>query len=325
MDEHETAYRTPFRSWDTRGWVRSKPHQPTEFADGRAFFTPEVVPLLALPAAAALSRDAVDDLCARHLQWHLAMTVDLELGPVNDAVHVVRDSGDVFPRDLRTDALRLYTDEAGHAEMCATMADAVERATGVAPPAGPPPFVRAVRDAAAAAEPGARDAVRLLAAFVSETLISATLTRVPFDERVHVGVRQLVADHAEDERRHAVLFRDVFARYWPSLDAAVRRAVGLLLPDLITTFLAPDDAELAVAAAAHADVLGDPVVAAGEAALRATANGAFLAAAEPTLRVLHEHGAFDDPDVAAAFVDSGLFPDIGSAALRRPSEALAPR
>lgn len=323
MPDSDAPYRTPFRSWDTRGWVRAKPHQSTEFADGRAFFAPDVVPLLALPAAASLSRDAVDHLCARHLQWHLAMTVDLELGPVNDAVYVIRDARDVFPAELRTDALRLYTDEAGHAEMCATMSDAVERSTGVAAPAAPPPFVRAVRAAVDAAEPEVRDAVRLVSAFVSETLISATLTRVPYDERVQVGVRQLVADHAEDERRHAVLFRDVFSRYWPSLDADVRRAAGVLIPDLVHVFLAPDDAELASAAAVHADVLGDPVVAASEAALRATANGAFLAAAEPTLRVLHEHGAFDDPEVAAAFVDRGLFPDIGSVSLRE--EAFAPR
>ena len=322
MDEHDAPYRTPFRSWDTRGWVRSKPHQSTEFADGRAFFTPEVVPLLALPAASALSREAVNELCARHLQWHLAMTVDLELGPVNDAVFVIRD-GAAFPRELKTDALRLYTDEAGHAEMCATMADAVERSTGVAAPTTPPPFVRAARAAVADAEDDVRDAVRLIAAFVSETLISATLTRVPFDDRVQVGVRQLVADHADDERRHAVLFRDVFSRYWPTLDPDVRRAVGVLIPDLVTAFLAPDDAELEEAARLYADVLGDPVATASEAALRATANGAFLAAAEPTLRVLHEHGAFDDPDVAAAFVDRGLFPDIGSTALRRrPGEVL---
>lgn len=326
MDEHEAPYRTPFRSWDTRAWVRSKPRQSADFAEGRAFFAPDVVPLLALPEAAALSRDAADDLCARHLQWHLAMTVDLELGPVNDAVHVIRDRGDVFPRELRTDALRLYTDEAGHAEMCATMADAVERATGVPVPTSPPPFVRAAREAVAAAPDDVRDAVRLLAAFVSETLISATLTRVPYDERVQVGVRQLVNDHAEDERRHAVLFRDVFARYWPSLDPAVRRAAGVLVPDLVHAFLAPDSDELVAAASEHADVLGDPVVAAAEAALRATANGAFLAAAEPTLRVLHEHGAFDDPEIASAFVERGLFPDIGSASLRgRASvEALTP-
>ena len=315
MDDREAPYRSPFRCWDARAWVRSKPHQPVDFVDGRAFFTPEVVPLLAHPDAGRLDRDAVDDLCARHLQWHLAMTVDLELGPVNDAVHVIRDAGDVFPRELRSDALRLYTDEAGHAEMCATLADAVERSTGVRAPDGPPPFVRAVRAAVSSAPEDVRDAVRLLAAFVSETLISATLTRVPFDDRVQTGVRQLVADHADDERRHAVLFRDVFARWWPSLSPDVRRAAGVLVPDLVHAFLAPDADELALAASAHADVLGDPVVAAAEASLRATANGVLLAAAEPTLRVLAEHGAFDDADVAAAFVERGLFPDIGSASL----------
>jgi hypothetical protein len=278
-------YRSPFRCWDARAWVRSKPHQPVDFLPGRAFFTPEVVPLLAHPDASRLDRDAVDELCARHLQWHLAMTVDLELGPVNDAVHVIRDAGDVFPRELRSDALRLYTDEAGHAEMCATLADAVERSTGIRAPDGPPPFVRAVRAAVASAPDDVRDAVRLLAAFVSETLISATLTRVPFDDRVQTGVRQLVADHAEDERRHAVLFRDVFARWWPALDADVHRALAALAPELVHAFLAPDLSELEAAASAHQDVFGDPAVAAAEAAFLATTDCSFHDAAEPVLRV----------------------------------------
>lgn len=304
-------YRSAFRSWDTRAWVRSKPHQPTDFDDGRAFFTPEVVPLLALPEAAGLSRDAVDDLCARHLQWHLAMTVSLELGPVNDAVLVIREQP-AFPKELRHDALRLYADEAGHAEMSAAMADAVERSTGIGAPATTAPFVRRARAAVAEAPEETRDAVRLIAAFVSETLISMTLTRVPYDDRVQHGIRRLISDHADDERRHAVLFRDVFARLWPGLDPDVRRSAGVLIPDLVHAFLAPDPAELAAAAAAHPEAFGDPAEAARTAGELATTTGAYAGAAEPTLRVLHEHGAFDDPDVAAAFVRRGLFPDVGA-------------
>ena len=320
MDEHEVPYRSAFRSWDTRAWVRSKPHQPTGFGDGKAFFTPEVVPLLALPEAAALPRDTVDELGARHLQWHLAMTVALELGPVNDAVVAIREDGR-FPKELRHDALRLYADEAGHAEMSATMADAVERSTGIAPPAATPPFVRRVREHLAAAEPDARHAVRVLAAFVSETLISMTLTRVPYDDRVQPGVRQLVADHADDERRHAVLFRHVFARLWPALDPDVRRAAGVLIPDLVHAFLAPDPGELLATAAAYPEAFPDPAAAARAAVDLATSTGAYAGAAEPTLRVLHEHGVFDDPDVAAAFVTRGLFPDVGVPSPRE--EALA--
>jgi hypothetical protein len=311
----ETPYRSAFRSWDTRAWVRAKPHQSAVFAPGRAFFTPDVVPLLALPEAAGLSGDDANDLCARHLQWHLAMTVALELGPVNDAVHVIRDSpwSRAFPKELRHDALRLYTDEAGHAEMCATLGDAVESWTGIAPPTVRPPFVQRVAEAVALAPEEARDVVRLLAAFVSETLISATLTRVPYDERVQLGVRQLVADHADDERRHAVLFRDVFARVWPALDPDLRRTAGVLVPELVDAFLAPDTAELARAAAAYPAVFGDPSAAAAAADALARSHGSYVGSAEPTLRVLHEHGAFDDPAVAAAF--AGLAPDLGARAL----------
>lgn len=321
MPDSEAPYRSAFRSWDSRAWVRAKEHQSTAFDGGRAFFTPDVVPLLSLPESAALSAEALHDLCARHLQWHLAMTVDLELGPVNDAVHVIREHA-AFPKGLRHDALRLYTDEAGHAEMCATMADAVERATGVAAPDAPPPFVTHVREVVAAAPDDVRDVVRVLAAFVSETLISATLTRVPYDDRVQLGIRRLIADHAEDERRHSVLFRDVFARLWPTLAPDVRAAAGVLVPGLVHAFLAPDVADLTAAAALHPEAFADPALAAAAAVERATANGAFAAAAEPTLRVLHEHGAFDDPDIAGAFVACGLFPDIGTADLATREAAL---
>lgn len=310
MDVQDPGYRSAFRSWDSRAWVRAKPRRTAPFAPGRLLFTPEVVPLV---GTRELPVDVTEELCARHLQWHLAMTVRLETGPVNDAVTVIRDSpwASLFSRELRHDALRLYTDEAGHAEMTNYMAYDVERATGIGAPETPPPFVRRVRTAVDTAPDELRDLVRLLAAFVSETLITATLTRVPYDDRVQLAVRELVADHAEDERRHAVFFRDVMVRVWPRLDEQTRRDVGLLVPDLIGAFLEPDEDELVAAAARHPETFGDPSTAAKDAVAAATEDGTVRAGAETTLRVLNELGAFDDPVVAAAFVGRGLLPDVG--------------
>ena len=306
----DPEYRSAFRSWDARAWVRAKPRRTAPYEPGRLLFTPDVVPLV---GCRDLPADVVEDLCARHLQWHLAMTVRLETGPVNDAVAVIRDSewSAVFPRELRHDALRLYTDEAGHAEMTNAMAYDVERATGVPAPANPPPFVRRVRAAVDTAPDELRDLVRLVAAFVSETLITSTLTRVPYDDRVQLAVRELVADHADDERRHAVFFRDVFVRVWPRLDEETRRYVGTAVPDLIAAFLEPDEDELHAAAGRHAAVLGDPAAAAKAAVAAATDGGSIRAGAEATVRILNELGALDDPAVASAFVGRGLSPDVG--------------
>jgi hypothetical protein len=308
-DPGESGYRSAFRSWDTRAWIRAKPHRTAAFTRGLTFFTPDVVPIFTAPTARTPDETVVDELCVRHLQWHLAMTVGLELGPVNDAVAVIRDPDRAawFARELRHDALRLYADEAGHAEMANGMADAVERATGIAAPTAPAPFARLVADAVAAAPEPVRDVVRLLAAFVSETLITTTLTLVPYDDRVQTAVRQLLADHADDERRHAVFFRDVFAATWPRLDPETRRVTGTLVPGLVHAFLAPDRDELAAAARAHPDVFGD----ADEAALSAgrAVAAAVPAAAGKTVAVLARYGAFDDPVIAAAFAERGLLPD----------------
>jgi len=247
-------YRSAFRSWDTRAWIRTKPHRTAvPFERGLLFFSPDALPS-APPGGDGPSDDNqqdVEERCIRHLQSHLAMTVPLELGPVNDACLALRDSAysGWLPRQLRDDALRLYADEAGHAEMTNEMAAAVERATGIAPPTTTPPFVRCVADLVAAAGADQRDLVRFLGGVVSETLITATLTRVPLDDRVQIAVRQLLADHADDERRHAALFRDAFSYVWPRLAPDVRRAAALLIPRMVFAFLQLEHAELAAAAA----------------------------------------------------------------------------
>jgi hypothetical protein len=239
----ERRYRSAFRSWDTRSWIRTKPHRTAPFERGLLFFSPD--------GDGSRDSDDVAERCIRRLQAHLAMTVRLELGPVNDACLVLRDSPYArwLPRQLRDDALRLYADEAGHAEMTNEMASDVERATGIAPPTATPPFVRCVADLVAAADPDRRDLVRFLGGVVSETLVTVTLTRVPLDDRVQLAVRQLLADHADDERRHAALFRDAFSYVWPRLAPDVRHAGALLVPQLVLAFLELEHAELAAAAA----------------------------------------------------------------------------
>lgn len=91
--------------------------------------------------------------------------------------------------------------------------------------------------------------MRFLGGVVSETLITVTLTRVPLDDRVQLAVRQPLADHADDERRHAALFRDAFSYVWPRLAPDVRRAAALLVPQMVFAFLQLEYAELAAAAA----------------------------------------------------------------------------
>ena len=317
MEVESPRYRSAFRSWDAKAWVRAKPHRTAPFDASLLFFTPDAVPLLTGKDARWLPGDTRDELCVRHLQWHLAMTVPLELGPVNDACLVVRDSeyAAAFPRELRHDALRLYADEGGHAEMMSEMCDAVERATGIAPPSAAPQFVRRMRALVAEAEPAHRELVRFLGGLVSETLISVTLTRVPVDERVQLAVRQLLADHADDERRHGALFRDAVVRLWPTIDTDVRRAVGVLIPEMVLAFLEPDRNDLLATAARYRQWFPDPDRAADAATRAARESPAFAASAAPALRAFREAGVFAEPAIAAAFEAKGLLPRPAAPAL----------
>lgn len=303
-----SGYRSAFRAWDRQAWVRARPHRDEPFESGLAYFTPELVPLLAVPGARdALPAEVAYELGVHHLHWHLRMTVQLEMGPVNDACRLLVDPSRTpgLPATLRHDALRVYTDEGGHAEMTYGLSLAAARATGVEPLTVPPPYVRRVASLVDRADPGLADHVRLLAAVVSETLVSATLTLVPEDERVQASVREVIADHAADEHRHAVFFRDVFARFWPSLDAPVRRRLGLLLPDLVNTFFEPDRVVIEAVASCYPDVFPDPAEAA-EAAVGAPKVRTVPVAAENTLRLFAAYGVLDDPEVAAAFEKAGL-------------------
>ncbi|HEX7167193.1 MAG TPA: diiron oxygenase [Acidimicrobiales bacterium] len=308
--DQPNRYRSAFRSWDTTSWVRAKPHRTAPFDASLCFFTPDAVPLLALPEARWLRPEAREELSIRHLQWYLAMTVPLELGPVNDACTVIRDSAHsvAFPRGLRHDALRLYADEGGHAEMMSGMCDDVEVATGIAPPASPPQFVRRISELVRDADPAHRDLVRFAGGLVSETLISITLARVPLDDRVQLAVRQLLADHADDERRHGAFFRDAVSRLWPLVDADARRAVGVLIPAMLRAFLEPDRDELVATAALYPEAFPDAAAAAEGAVQAITGSPGFVDSASPTLRALREAGVFADAEVAEAFRAEGFLP-----------------
>ncbi len=75
---------------------------------------------------------------------------------------------------------------------------------------------------------------------VSETLISAILSGIPSDPRVVTAVRELVADHAQDEGRHHAYFSRLLEFTWPRLSKAQRALIGPLLPEMILAFLEPD-------------------------------------------------------------------------------------
>src|SRR6185295_14101103 len=59
---------------------------------------------------------------------------------------------------------------------------------------------------------------------------------IPSDPRVVMAVRELVADHAEDEGRHHAYFSRLLEFTWPRLNKAQRATIGPLLPEMVLAF-----------------------------------------------------------------------------------------
>jgi hypothetical protein len=183
------------------------------------------------------------EFLAHRLYSYLDFTTVLEQEIVNPAV--LRMSRDAFglrlPGNMRFDAYRIYCDEAYHALMSADIKLQVEAATGVLGTApSEPAFVRSIRQAKAGVPGKLAPLVEFCATVVSETLISGTLTQIPEDKQVLAFVREVIADHAADERTHHAYFTRAFEIAWPQLDRSTQRLLAPHFGDLIIGFLAPD-------------------------------------------------------------------------------------
>jgi hypothetical protein len=296
-----SPYRSQFRRWDTQAWVRSKSRRSGAFDPRLSYFSAGLSPLLQHPVLSQRPAPVRERLLVHQLYLYLEFTVRLETGPVNDACLLLREPArwPRLPDGMRDDALRIYTDEAGHAEMSHTLMTAVRAATQIAPVPHEPQFLRKLAAIYAADTGLDRSLLTLFFVIVSETLITVPLSRLAQDEQVQHQIRGLAADHAADEGRHHVYFRQVFDCVWPQLPDDLRRRVGVLLPRMMLAYLAPDEAAFtAVLADCQIDQPAD--VAREIAALPSTQAG-IRQAAQPSLRMFARGGVLDDPLIADAF------------------------
>jgi hypothetical protein len=311
MDQAATGepkpYQSGFDDWDRRAWVRAKPHRDAPFVPELLYFSPELSVLLRHEEVQAAPEAVRRTLLVHCLYDYLEFTVRLEVGPVNEVCLLLRSPTFLpwLPAGMKDDALRIYTEEAGHAEMSHALMSAVRATTGVAPIAGEPRFLRELDRLYAAESPAFRPLVKLFFVVVSETLITGTLTRLPHDRRVQHAVRDLARDHAADEGRHHAYFRQLFEYLWPRLPLPLRRKVGVLLPEMILAFLAPDVPSLADRLAATA-AFDDPHRIAVEAVACARTREEIALGARPTLRMLASERVFDDPVIVDAFRTNNL-------------------
>lgn len=307
----QRTYRSRFRDWNTHSAVRTKPLP--SFSDrlttDKLLFTPELVPTAVHPLVVSRGDEAVRRVLAYHLLGHLDFTDALENEVITPVTYMIgrRQLNLSLPAGMLADARKIAVDEMHHALFASNFIQEIAAASDVlAPQPRRPSFLRKLDEIKARHE---RDIVPLLMLFfaiISETLITGTLTRVPKDERVADGVRQVLSDHAEDEARHHAYFSDVLALCWPQLKPSQRAIIGPLLPRFIILFLAPDLLEvqdwliqIGLSAPEADDVIEEAYCAPRTcASMQSNANA--------TLRLMKRVGVLDDPRTADSFYESGL-------------------
>jgi hypothetical protein len=290
--------------------VRSKAHRIAPFEAGLEFFSADVAPMFLHDEVRAAPAEVRRSLLVLHLHEWLEFTEWLELGPVNRACELLRRKHFFpwLPARMRADALKIYTDEAGHAEMSHALGDTVATETGIESLRLRPAFLDTFDGIVTAAEPEYEPLLTVLFATVSETLITGSLKRLPEDRTVQHAVRDMAKDHELDEGLHHAFFRSVFLNLWPRLPGEMRRLLGPLLPRMILTFLEPDPGAMTRMLGEHPGTFPDPARIAREVACGPRLRATIVAAALPTVRMAVQAGAFEEPDTAAAFHECGLHP-----------------
>jgi len=309
----EAAYRSPFRSWHARAAVRTKPRREIGDAPPRehVYCPPELVPVSQHALVQELGPEIVDRVLIQNLHTYLEFTSELEHGAVNPVAAMIsrRRSGFDLPETMIEDAYKIYTDEAWHAQFSDDLQRQVATRTGVGPSVFEEPnFFRKLNGFQ---QDLGRDEQRLVMIFftiVSETLISAILSGIPSDPRVVTAVRELVADHAQDEGRHHAYFSRLLEFTWPRLSKSQKALIGPLLPEMVLAFLEPDFVAIAGnlracgLTAEQIDQVMTECYPAGE------VRAGIRAASRATIRHFERVGVVDDPRTAEALEASRLWP-----------------
>lgn len=305
-------YQSRFLRWDARASVRVKPRRVLSTDEPvDCYFPPELHPVVSHPLVTARGQSAVDRLLVHRLYDYLRFTTELEEFAVIPTVIELSAgrSGLELSAGMRRDAFKIVTDEAWHAQFSDDLLDQIRAATSVRPVLPPTPRflcdLETIRDRL---DPRVRGAHGLLFSVVSETLISAILVGLPRDRRLPQAVRDVVADHAEDEGRHHGYFRDLLEVFWSALAAGERDLVGPVVPDLIHAFLQPDYP--AVARALHDIGLSAAEIeqTIAESYPERATTASVAAAAQSCVRYFTELGALANPQTREAFEKAGLIP-----------------
>jgi P-aminobenzoate N-oxygenase AurF len=301
-----------FDTWYERSGVRSGARRlaGTGTEAAKALFPERLILHLSHPLIDPADQRLRRYLAAQHLYQWLLFTMHLEVSVVNRATQRLASgrSGLDLPAAARLDAYRIAVDESYHSLCSLDIVEQLQQQTGItALPYDFGPFLTDL-DAVGADLPGHRQLVQLLQVVVFETLITSILSDIPGDESVVTVVREVVGDHAADERRHHAYFASLFPRLWGQLEPATRRQLALCLPAIIIGSLRPatQPAYQALREAGYAERQAREIVL-DSYDTQTVLRGIRVAAAK-TIRLFQIHGVLDLPGVRDRFAAAGLLP-----------------
>jgi len=298
--------------WHERSSIRTASKRQLtrdDFEQGAAIcFPEELAPWIQHPAVSSLGPGVKRAALAQQLFSYLNFTDRLEHEVVNQTVRRIATgaSGFRYPAQTRLDAYKIYCDEAYHSLFSADIAMQIQEFSGFVFCRGAGhPGLDFFHKTSAALPPESRSWFELLFVTVSETLVSGSLERIPKSPQVLRAVREMAADHLNDEIRHHGFFAHFFRLAWPQIPVAFQTELGRLLPQCILSFLGPDAPAIRAFLSMHlsngktGDVLEDTYT---TDALLAAARSASAA----TRRILKETGVFELSAIHDAFLEAGL-------------------
>ncbi|MFD7658780.1 diiron oxygenase [Actinosynnema sp. NPDC059797] len=297
-----------FGKWYERAGVRTDPHRTfcAEVESGLTAFPLKLIPHLAHPLTEKLPEEERDAVVTRRFYEYMNFVANLEAKVVNRGTLVVAfdQAGLGIDRQLRLDAWKIYCDEAHHAHTSFDMVDQVERATGV--PGLPYSFDHTLDRLDGSGRALHPQTAQLLQVVVFETVVTSLLEDIPNDETVAGTIREVVADHARDERRHHAFYTRFFDFLWGVMDEDTRARSARCLPGIITACLSPDIPAIRRSLLATSLTPGEVEQVIGETYTAASVQADLRASARHTLKMFYDHDVLEVPGAREDFATAGL-------------------
>lgn len=301
-------YKSKFKKWDSQSWVRSKPHRTHSFDKNLKYFSESLALLFHNKEVLECDIKTKESILVHHLYMYLDFTVYLELGPVNEVCDLIRRPNFLYwlPSNMKDDALKIYVDEGGHAEMAHSLKNSIIEETKIQPIKIEPQFLNTLDTLISDNELEFSNLIKLFFVIISETLITGTLIKLPNDDTVQQAIKDFASDHASDEGKHHAYFRQIFELVYPRLPKELRSKIGMLLPKMILAFLSPDQDILINILKKFPGMFANPTKIVNDIVNQEYVIKGIIDSAAPTIKMLSENNVFEDRAILDNFIEEKL-------------------